>query len=366
LTTLFPVKGNGQNQETAARYEAEAIRILTTLLPANWRVSITQAGGRRVDRRASIHAPDGTSLNLLLGVKAGQLPSSDAVVGQLSTRARSAGLAPLLVVSYAGPGLRRACEAYDVNYLDLTGWVSICSSSPALVLRGTGAARDPRPPRAAVISRLNGQGAGRVVRDLLAGSQPIGVRELATRAKVSPGTVSKVLKTLAVEGVIEREQGGQVRAVAKRALVERWTRDYQFLRTNLTGWYLAPRGLAQLVEQTVASGRSATATGSLALRGHISSERVPVTGLSQLSLYVPDLAEFSGRFGLVTVDRPSANVILAEPYDPSLLTGGRNRTQLPVVDIGQNVADLLTLPGRGPEEADQLMSYLAETDPAWR
>jgi hypothetical protein len=363
---MFPMKGNSLSQETGDRFEAEAIRVLAALLPADWRVSTEPAGEDGVDRRVLICAPDGTTATLLFQAKTGQLPSSGAVVAQLVTHARSAGLAALLAVPYAGPGLRRACGDHDVNYLDLTGWVSIHTDSPALVVRATGAAHDPRPARPATISRLSGPGAGRVVRTLLASREPAGVRALATGAGVAPGTVSKVLKALTAEGVVERTPDGRVATSAKRALVARWMRDYQFLRLNTVDWCLAARGLPRLVDQLVASGQTATATGSFALRRHLPSERTPVTGLSQLALYVPHLAPARELLGLVAVERASANVILAEPYDPQLLVGGRNRTELSVVDIGQTIADLLTLPGRSPEEADQLMDVLAETDPAWR
>jgi len=34
--------------------------------------------------------------------------------------------------------------------------------------------------------------------------------------------------------------------------------------------------------------------------------------------------------------------------------------------LAGGIADLLTPPGRSPEEAEQLINYLAATDPAWR
>jgi len=68
----------------------------------------------------------------------------------------------------------------------------------------------------------------------------------------------------------------------------------------------------------------------------------------------------------VPTDRATANVILAVPYDPRLLDIRPTADdRLSVVDVGQTVAYLMTLPGRAPEEADQLMRVLAAGDRAW-
>lgn len=352
-------------EETEKRLLARAERALVGLLPRG-RHAWTALGDRHTDARLLLRADDGRTTMLYVELKPGQLPSSEAVVAQLLARARSVGAAPLLVASYLGPQLRRACEERDVNYLDLTGWVWIHTPSPGFVVRTVGADRDPRPARPATIRRLSGAGAGRTIRALLGTTEPQGVRALASRAGVTPGTVSKVLKTLVAESIVERDPAGAVRVMSKRALVERWTHDYQFLRTNLVAWHLAARGVDHVLDRARASGQPVTGTGSLALRQHLPVRRMPVTGLSQLSLYVADLVDAREQLGLVPTERVTANVILAEPYDSQLLTVGDDRKQIPVVDAGQTVADLLTLPGRGPAEADQLMKVLAEADPAWR
>ena len=154
-------------------------------------------------------------------------------------------------------------------------------------------------------------------------------------------------------------------SVAKRALVERWTLDYSFLRANAVGWYLAPRGVVVALERS--AGLRVAGTGSLALRRYLSKEELPVTALAQVVLYADDVDDAARALGLKETARATANVILASPYDPRLLDLARPLDrEAPVVGAGQAVADLLTLPGRGREEAVQLMDALAATDPAWR
>lgn len=347
------------------RLVLEAGRLVADALPATWTVTVEDGQGP-VDGFLSIEAPDGTAVRVLVEAKPGHLTGGAAVIAQTLTWAREAGLPPLLVTPYAGSTLRRMCDESGVNYLDLTGWSSIRLDSPAVLLRTTGAERDPRPPRPATITRLNGVGAARIIRTVLDVREPVGIRALAARADVAPGTVSKVLKALDAEAAVERDGNGRLVTVRKRGLVERWTRDYRFLRSNEVGWYLAPRGVRQVLDRAEADGVPFVGTGSIALRRYLPDERVPVTPLSQLAAYVPDLAAVSRILGLTPADRSTANVILAVPYDAQLLTTGQGAGDvLAVVDVGQAVADLLTLPGRGPEEADQFMDYLAEDDASW-
>jgi len=360
------MRGNSPLSETADReLLREAERKLAALLPPTWDVEL-EAGPPEIDGYFVVRSPQGAVARFLVEAKAGQIAGSAAMVSRALMLARTTALAPLVVTSYAGAALRRMCEENDVNYLDLTGWAWIRADSPAIALMTTGAERDPRPARPATITRLNGAGAGRAIRALLDSRGPGGVRALAERAEVTPGTVSKLLKALDAEAVVERGPTGQILSIRKRDLVERWTRDYKFLRTNRVGWFLAPRGVRQAVERAATGDPNLVATGSVALRRYLPDQQVPITALSQFAAYVPDLDDGSRLLGLVPTDRATANVILAVPYDPRLLDIRPTADdRLSVVDVGQTVADLMTLPGRAPEEADQLMRVLAAGDRAW-
>ena len=91
-----------------------------------------------------------------------------------------------------------------------------------------------------------------------------------------------------------------------------------------------------------------------------------MTPLVLATFYTPRPAETAERLRLVDAEPGTANVALARPADTSLLESGPRRGPMGYVPITQAIADLLTLPGRSPEEAEQLINYLAATDPAWR
>jgi len=59
-------------------------------------------------------------------------------------------------------------------------------------------------------------------------------------------------------------------------------------------------------------------------------------------------------------------VILAEPFDPVVYERNRELDGITYAAPRQNAADLLTSPGRGPSEAEELMEWMARNEDAWR
>ena len=61
-----------------------------------------------------------------------------------------------------------------------------------------------------------------------------------------------------------------------------------------------------------------------------------------------------------------ANVALALPFDPVVYERTLKKGGLTIVALSQVAADLLTSPGRGPNEAEALMEWMRENEAAWR
>ena len=90
-------------------------------------------------------------------------------------------------------------------------------------------------------------------------------------------------------------------------------------------------------------------------------------------LYV-DAPEVAARsLDLVTTEA-GANVWLLQPYDDVVfertrrkrVTAGKSSTDLVVVSSPQTVVDLMTSPGRGPQEAEALLDKMKGTIDEWR
>lgn len=60
------------------------------------------------------------------------------------------------------------------------------------------------------------------------------------------------------------------------------------------------------------------------------------------------------------------NVALVRPFDQIVSERTSKRDRLTVAALTQVAVDLLTSPGRGPNEAEALMKWMQENESAWR
>lgn len=343
-----------------------AVGELGARLPGNWRTRLELgpvAGDRRADALLDVYAPDGTQGVLLLEEK-NRLEPKDVskVADQLALCGRSYGggeATPVVVAAFLSSRTRERLEERGVGYVDLTGNIRVALDRPALFVLAKGAERDPRREERPART-LKGVKAGRVVRALCDFAPPVGVRELASRAEIDPGYASRLLTLLEKEDLILREPRGPVTQVDWRDLIRRWTEDYSLLGSNRTGNYLEPRGLGSLLRKLRDSDLRYAATGSLG-----AAVIAPVAPARLAVLFVDDMDTAAGRLGLRPAEA-GTNVILAEPFDPVVYERCREQEGISYVALSQNVADLLTSPGRGPSEAEELMEWMERNGDAWR
>lgn len=340
----------------------DALRRIAALLPDRWMV---QDRARLtpevvpVDANVDLVAPGGQRVSFIVEVKRSGTATSSSVLSTLR-QLKSSGPLPVLFVSdYIGPSMREALTAENINYADTTGWVRIATDEPLIVLTGQGAARSPRVPGSTAVARFNGVAASRIIRELGSRPAPLGVRELALLADVSPGSVSKLLPTLASEGIIDRDERGAVVAVRRRSLIRRWVRDYSFTKSNASvGFFIAPRGIDRTLARLNQLPLPKTLTGSAAARRLLPATATPVVPLRLLAIYTSAPSALVDGLGLVDSDPVSANAIVGIPQDAGVLRDE-------IAPVALVLADLLTLPGRGDAEAEQLMDLLARTDGSW-
>ena len=354
-------------------------RVVATLrrvLPPEWGVELevepaasprtARHGDLRFDAVLGIVPPKGPRAKFVVEAKMTTRGSaSDAVGAALSASART-GFPAVIFTNFANPALRDACLERGVGFADETGWVSLRSDrSPGLLLNLQGAQQFSGPRQSTIIGRLDGPGASKVVRALWEVSIPIGVRELAEHAAVSPGTVAKVLPTLTEAGSVERDAAGAVVKRNRWLLLDRWTQDYSFTGSNRElMWLLAPRGVEAL-DKAIARLPDSTmivSTGSLGARNMLDGQLLSVTPLTLRAYYTDEPNRTAQELGLRASSAMAANVVLARPRDPSLLRkiGYGSVLSVPPVQV---LADLMTMGGRFPDEAEQLFDSLYPLEP---
>lgn len=354
---------NSAKRGTALSLELEEA-LLSTLratLPDTWGIA-TEPDSRH-DLVVHGTAPDGTTAEVLVEVK-NQVEPRDVprIAAGLEWR-RSGAL--LVASTFISPMARRLLAEQRIGWFDLTGNFRLVIDRPSVFIDRQGADRNPAgDPADRRLKSLRGAGAARVVLDLCAETVPIGVRELADRAEVGPATSARVLELLAREAVIERGERGVVTAVRRQALVRRWAQDYGVVRSHALSAVIDPRGLGNALEKLRESRQRYVITGSAAAHAFLPSGVVPVAPLMTLVVYAENPAVLMRAAQLRTTTR-GANMLLGRPFDEVVYARSRAVDGLRYATPAQVVADLLTGPGRGPEEAEQLLAILAAGDPSW-
>jgi hypothetical protein len=352
INVMFREMRNAATSGTrAGRKAADALR---RRLPSGWGVELRP--GSTGDDLVTLRAPDGRRAKLTVVSRKRVLPRD--VAHLLGQPGRAAGR--LLVAPFLSPRTRDLLLSANASYVDDTGNIRIVVNDPAVFLEGRGADRDPeRTPRP--LRSLKGAAAARVVRALCDFLPPYGVRALAETASTPLGTVSRVVTLLEEEALISRDEKKVITAVDWLALLKRWVADYSVAGSNVRHSYLEPRGLGALGPKLAKLDRYA-ATGSLAVQGGVAPARLAM-------IYVEDAARAARALDLAPTEA-GANVWLLEPYDTVVFERTRSlpigRASLVAVAPSQAIADLMTSPGRGPQEAEALVERMKGTEDAWR
>jgi hypothetical protein len=334
-----------------------ALEELRERLPPKWRVSPAKGQGE-VDGYLRLSAPDKRSARLAIEVKRGLEPR-DIVSLRNQLLHRGQDERWLVVAPYLSPAVRDRLRESDFAYVDLTGNVHVELSEPGLYIETPGADVDP-DPKTRPSRSLRGARAGRVVRGLIDSKKPPGVRELAERTGVDPGYVSRVLALLDREALIERRGRGQVVKVDWVRLLRRWANEAPLASRGTLATYLEPRGLTALETKLAKLETDYAITGTLA-----ATRVAPLAPPRLATVYVEDMTRFVKNVDLRPAET-GGNVLVIEPGDPQLAVAPIEERGLRYVALSQAAADLMTSPGRGPEEAEELIAWMTENEAVWR
>lgn len=321
----------------------------------------TPGEAQRVDDLIDIRAENGFRATLTVEVRRLVTPrdAEQMLLGEVDLLPRLANVRFLVVAPWLSPRTREMLASRSVNYVDLTGNTFIRLDNPIIRIRTDGAARDPAPV-ARGMARLRGPKTGRLVRVLADASPPYGVRELATKAKLSPGYVSRLLDALDREALVERDQRGRVTAVDMVGLLRRYAESYDTLTSNERSLFIARTGAAQ------AAARLGELTAPTAITGSFAAQRLnPVAAPSLLAVYCADVPATARALDLLPADE-GANVALLRPFDPVVWDRTVSEGGLTYVSPTQVALDCLAGNGRMPAEGEAVLTWLAANESAWR
>jgi hypothetical protein len=346
------------------------LRTLHDAFPANWTVVASRnrrSGDREADMLLRLVAPDDTEATVLVEVRLSAEPRDlPGVLRQIRRSNDTFGAdVMLLVAPFVSRLTREGLAESGVGWFDATGNLRLRVNRPAVLVDRIGADRNPfTDPADRQLKSLRGPAAARIVRSLCEVELPLGVRSFAEWAAVSNGSSSRVLNLLTRDGLIERDDLGQVLSVRKQALVRRWAQDYGLMTSNEVTAMLDPRGLDHATAMLRSTDIPHAISGSAAARAYLPAGMVPVAPLTTLVVHSRQPSDLIQAVGLHRVER-GANVLVVQPFDDVLVAGTRTLDGLRCAAPAQVVADLLTGPGRASEEAEQLIRVLALEDNGW-
>lgn len=336
--------------EAARRQHARAIARLRELLPTGWTVA---AGSRASQDRVVVVSSDGdegtltvVALKRLEPRDVPGLPDDDG---------------PVVVTSpWVSPRTRELLRARGFGYLDNTGNTEITMNRPGLVIRTEGADRDPNP-RPVTGPTLRGPRAWALLRTLVEVAPPYGVQDLSDALRVDAGYVSRVLKVLADELLIERSPRGPVTSVDWEGTLRKLASTYSLFESNETSTWVASSGAGQLVQDLLDKR-----AGPWAVTGSFASARiVPVAAPETAVIYTTD-AERLAKVGQLLPATAGANVVLAVPYDEIVFDRTQESATVPYVSTAQAAVDDLTGNGRMPEEGEALVEWMRRNPSRWQ
>ena len=349
----------GNNAISSNKLLHMGLQVLRDRLPSGWTLELLlEKNTTPIDGYYRMTTPNGEVGRLAVEAKQRLEPRG---VVELAARFREfSGDEPRIIVSpYLSPAVRERLDEASFGFLDLTGNVHIELDKPGLFIEAKGADTDP-DRKARPFRSLRGAKAGRIVRLLVDSKEPPGVRQIAEQTHVNPGYVSRVLALLDREALIERRGRGRITKVDWPRLLRRWAEEASLESRGIQRPCLEPRGLSALESGLKTFGGRYAVTGALA-----ASRLAPIAPPRLATVFVEDAERAVSELGLRTVET-GANVLLIEPGDAGVFTGVTEQDGLVFAAVSQVAADLLTSPGRGPQEAEALIDWMNRNEEAWR
>jgi len=353
-----------------------AIATLTTRLPPDWKTDVQRespVGPYRADAVITITAPGGGQGTLYAETRRSivtkDLPSmvaqAQAYMDADTTPRGGSAARPFLVARYLASPLQQWLTERDIPYADAAGNIRVSLSKPALFVRDVGAQRDPWRGPGRPKGNLSGASAARVVRALVDIRPPYTLPQLMKLAGTPSGTTYRAVAFIENQDLLTRADDGKITDVRWRALVERWSKDYGFSKLRGLSTYLSPRGLPDLMTRLADVGEDHE-TGRYAVTGSLAAAKWEAYAQAKNAMiYAEKPEQLAAAVDLRQVDA-GANVIIARAEATVVFERIQRLQRAVIVSPSQAAVDLLTAPGRGPEEGRALLDWMEKHESEWR
>lgn len=347
---------------------ASVVAVLRERLPSGWTIEVTTQpqGARDVpDAAIELSDPEGRKATLLLEER--RIVEGRDVQSIREQLTRIAQMVPnghgVVAARYLSEPVRDRIRAAGLSYVDATGNVRVEISSPGLFMSDRGADNDPWRGKGRPRGTLKGEPAAKVVRALVDLPGLWNIRALVDAAEASTGATYRVIEFLESEGLAVRDSKGRVSLTNWVDVLRRWSRDYEFGRTNPVTRWIAPRGLGHLMG-VIGADESDT---RYSVTGSIAAKRWAPYAPARLAMIYVDSAEAAAEAWDLRRADAGANVLLAEAkFDVVFARTQRDDAGVVLAAPSQVAVDLMTGPGRNPSESEELLEWMGRNEQSWR
>ncbi len=332
----------------AVRFEREALRRLPAVLDGLLNeadVSFLQPQAEDGGFDAIISAGDH---RWLIEFKSSASPGVVALAAeQMNSMSTMEGIR-LLVVPFMTPSGAKAAAARNLNWLDLSGNANISDGSLYVSVQG----RPNQSPARGRPASAFAPKSSRVARTLLLDpGRWWRQKELSEQAGLDPGRVSRVVRRLADDDLLVRE-GPLLKPRDPDLLLDAWADEYRFNHHDIITGHLSGNGVElarTLDDQLLLLGIDHAFTGLAAAWAMNRFARFRLA-----SVYVDGDPRAAADALELRRNERGANVQLIGPDDGGVLDGRLEIDSLPCVSPAQVYLDLLALPERAREAAQEL------------
>lgn len=287
-------------------------------------------------------------------------PQMLAALDQLS-RITDDNYKKLVAAKYIPEAIQKELKDRGISFADATGNVSINLENPLLVINTRGASTDPWKGPGRLTQSFKGISAGQIVRTLCDYRSPIKIRDLIIESGASRGSAYRMVDYLIENKFITKQEGSQVSVNDWQRLLLAWSGEVNILNSGVRKSFVNSRGLDDLQNKL-----TEVDVGKYVLTGSLAAEKYypyadPYTAL----IYTTNIDALASELGLIETTK-GANVILASPNTPIVFDRTVRYKQMNIAAPAQIAADLLSGPGRNPEEGRALLKWMEVNENAWR
>lgn len=276
--------------------------------------------------------------------------------------------APMIMARFISEPVRKLLKDREISYVDATGNLQLVFPGKDYYIREVGGKSDPWRMQGRPRNTLKGAPAAKVLRALIESPSALSIPELIKVAKSSSGVTYRVIEYLEKENLVTLQKlqdrqkvKQQIVDVKWREIIERWSEDYGFVRSNSVLSYLEPRGLERLLTKLGSEKKTEyVITGSLAANIY-----APHATPKLAMIYTKNPYELIDSLGLTRADNGPNVLIASTDYEiffeqPTIIDGTKYVS--PVLAA----LDLLTSPGRGPTEGEELLNWMEVNQGEWK